>query len=216
MRDYIVPVTRNHYLQNFYLSCGKRMIDVVLVLFALPVLVPVFAILTVLSMLDGYSPFYIQERVGRYGKTFRMFKFRTMLVDADARLEQYLAKNPEARIEWDVKQKLAVDPRITPVGNLLRKSSMDELPQLLNVLLGQMSLIGPRPMMTNQTDLYDGEAYYLMRPGLSGPWQVSDRNQSSFQSRVDFDDDYYREVSFASDCRILFKTFSAVIKGTGC
>jgi exopolysaccharide production protein ExoY len=216
MSDYIVTDKKCRGAEGFYLAAGKRAFDLILVLLALPALLFIFAILIVLTMLDGHAPFYCQERVGLHGKAFKMFKFRTMVVDADAQLERHLAENPAARMEWDVKQKLTKDPRITWVGTFLRKSSMDELPQLLNVLFGEMSLIGPRPMMTNQTSLYHGKAYYLMRPGLSGPWQVSDRNLSSFSARVDLDDNYYREVSFKSDCDILRRTVSTVLKGSGC
>lgn len=216
MYNHYVPDVSTDRNPNFYASIGKRAFDVVIIVLALPALFPILLLLTALSMLDGHSPIYVQERVGLHGKTFRMLKFRTMVVDADRRLEMYLSANPAARQEWDVKQKLMKDPRITRVGRFMRKSSMDELPQLLNVLRGEMSLIGPRPMMTDQVSLYSGDAYYLMRPGLSGLWQVSDRNQSSFQARVRFDEDYYENLSFKLDCQILGKTICTVVKGTGC
>jgi exopolysaccharide production protein ExoY len=127
----------------------------------------------------------------------------------------YLAETPEARAEWDATQKLKQDPRITVVGRMLRKTSLDELPQLFNVLTGDMSLVGPRPIMVNQKALYPGQRYYDMRPGLTGLWQVSDRNECSFAGRVRFDDIYHRTMSFGTDLRILGQTVSVVLRGTG-
>ena len=138
-----------------------------------------------------------------------------MVVDADARLAAHLAADPALRAEWDETQKLKRDPRITAVGRLLRKTSLDELPQLWNVLKGDMSLVGPRPMMPEQRALYPGRAYYQMRPGLTGPWQVSDRNAVSFAGRAEFDADYARRMSLATDLCILFLTVWVVLRGTG-
>jgi lipopolysaccharide/colanic/teichoic acid biosynthesis glycosyltransferase len=159
-----------------YRVFGKRAIDLTLVLLAMPLWLPLLVIGAALVMLDGHNPFYSQERIGRNGRVFRIWKLRSMVPDADVFLENHLANNPEARAEWDVTQKLKEDPRITPVGRVLRKISLDELPQLLNVLTGDMSLVGPRPIMVNQQALYPGRRYYDMRPGLTGLWQVSDRN----------------------------------------
>lgn len=198
-----------------YRSYGKRMLDIALVLASTPIIVPVIAILAVAVLITGQSPFYVQERVGRFGKTFRMFKLRTMLPNAEERLEVYLAENPAARAEWDSKQKLIEDPRVTPIGNWLRKTSLDELPQLFNVLNGTMSLVGPRPMMVEQKEQYTGVAYYRLRPGLTGLWQVSDRNECEFVGRVRFDEAYDRIVSLTTDIKVLAKTVMVVIKGTG-
>ncbi len=144
-----------------------------------------------------------------------MWKIRTMVSDSDERLARYLRENPAAREEWARNQKLRSDPRITPYGRFLRKTSLDELPQLWNVLTGDMSLIGPRPMMPHQRALYHGTSYYALRPGISGYWQVSDRNESEFKARVDFDDLYDRTVSLATDIRLLVKTAWVVVRGTG-
>jgi lipopolysaccharide/colanic/teichoic acid biosynthesis glycosyltransferase len=138
-----------------------------------------------------------------------------MVPDAEAVLERYLAQNPEARAEWDRHQKLKNDPRITPLGRFLRRSSLDELPQLWNVLRGDMSIVGPRPMMCNQRALYPGTEYYVMRPGITGYWQTSARNESSFHERAGFDQAYYRSLSFATDLAIIWRTFSVVLRGTG-
>ena len=165
--------------------------------------------------LDGSSPFYWSDRVGRGGKTFRMLKLRTMVPNADKLLEEYLSRNAEAMLEWNSTQKLKSDPRITAVGRLLRKTSLDELPQLWNVLIGDMSLVGPRPMMPSQRALYSGTAYYALRPGITGPWQVSVRNESEFAQRVDFDAKYDRTISFATDVKLLLATVRVVFRGTG-
>ena len=125
-----------------------------------------------------------------------MWKLRSMVPNAEAVLEAHLASNPDARAEWDLNQKLNDDPRITRFGRALRRSSFDELPQLWNVLQGEMSLVGPRPMMCSQKSLYPGQEYYLMRPGVTGFWQVSARNQTSFRERAEFDRAYYAAISF--------------------
>lgn len=207
----IAPVRR-----GFYRNAGKRMLDVVLVLLAAPAVLPVVVLCALFVMLDGGSPFYGQLRVGRGGKLFKMWKLRTMVPDADRKLRRHLAENPDARVEWEVKQKLTQDPRITRFGMILRRLSLDELPQLWNVLTGDMSLVGPRPMMPDQQPLYPGHAYYLLRPGLTGPWQVSDRNSSSFAARAGHDDAYEREVTLATDARIMVATVQVVLRATGC
>ena len=176
---------------------------------------PVILILAAAVATDGRSPFYTQRRVGRDGRIFRIVKLRTMVPDADKKLADYLAANPEAKAEWDATQKLKRDPRITPVGQILRITSMDELPQLFNVVTGDMSLVGPRPFMENQRSLYPGLGYYRVRPGITGLWQVSDRNDSAFAYRAVLDDEYERTLSFKTDLGILRKTVGAVLACTG-
>lgn len=201
---------------RLYRSVLKRMIDVGAVVLAVPVVLPVIFGLAAVICTRGGQPFYIHERLGRGGKTFRMWKLRTMVCDADARMEQHLAANPEAQDEWDRTQKLVNDPRVTRFGLLLRKTSLDELPQLWNVLKGDMSLVGPRPMMPSQQDMYPGQAYYALRPGITGYWQTSERNQTTFEARAEYDEAYERDVSFGTDLRLLIKTVSVVLRGTGC
>ena len=138
-----------------------------------------------------------------------------MVPRADTLLEYHLRKNPEARREWDETQKLKRDPRITRIGCFLRKSSLDELPQLWNVLMGDMSLVGPRPMMVDQEALYPGTAYFELRPGITGLWQISDRNASSFAERAKFDDRYLNSCSLSQDISILLQTTGVVLRGTG-
>lgn len=198
-----------------YRATGKRAFDLLAVLAAAPFWVPLIAICALIVARDGHKPFYMQDRVGRGGRIFRMIKLRSMVPDAHVRLEAHLAANPEARAEWDATQKLKNDPRITGIGRIIRKMSIDELPQVLNVLRGDMSLVGPRPFMTNQTDLYKGEGYYRLRPGLTGFWQVTERNESDFVARVDFDDAYERTVSFVTDLSVLRQTVAVVLRGTG-
>lgn len=200
---------------GLYRNHGKRLLDVLLVLLAAPIVVPLTLLLALPMMLSGGAPFYSQRRVGLGGRTFVMWKLRSMVVDADERLARYLRDHPSAREEWARHQKLRNDPRITPYGRFLRKLSLDELPQLWNVLIGDMSLIGPRPMMPHQRALYHGLAYYAMRPGVSGFWQVSDRNDAEFVSRVMFDDKYDREVSLGTDAVLILRTLRAMANGSG-
>ena len=172
-------------------------------------------VLALLISIDGGNPFYHQLRVGRNGRYYKMWKLRTMVVGADDRLEAYLTEDAKAKAEWDSTQKLKSDPRITRFGCILRKSSLDELPQLWNVLKGDMSLVGPRPMLPDQQDLYSGSAYCRLRPGITGPWQVSDRNNSTFAERVWFDTNYDRKLSFKTDLQLLLATVRVALRATG-
>lgn len=203
------------HLSGVYRAYGKRGLDLVLVLAAAVPVILILLPLMALIALDGRAPIYTQKRIGRNGRLFRMFKLRTMVADADQILEAYLARTPAARAEWDETQKLKSDPRITLFGRVLRKTSLDELPQLLNVLLGQMSLVGPRPMMLGQEDLYPGRAYYELRPGITGTWQVSERNETSFPQRAEYDTAYYKSLSFGTDVKVILSTVRVVIRGTG-
>ena len=198
-----------------YPGLGKRLFDLAFVAFiALPVVV-VLGILAILVATDGHSPFYVQKRLGRHGKVFRMYKLRSMVPNADKVLAAYLDSNPAARLEWDRDQKLKNDPRITAVGRLIRKTSLDELPQFFNVLKGDMSVVGPRPMMCEQKELYPGTEYYEMRPGITGAWQTSVRNESSFEQRVEYDRDYFYRLSLKTDIKIVLRTFGVVLRATG-
>ncbi|MBW4710766.1 sugar transferase [Roseobacter sp. YSTF-M11] len=201
--------------QPFYDKGVKRFIDVALVLMSAVIVVPLIAVMALLVALDGHAPFYTQKRIGRNGRVFRIVKMRTMVHNADALLKEHLSKNPELQAEWDATQKLKHDIRITRIGRFLRKTSMDELPQLINVLTGSMSLVGPRPMMVSQQTLYPGQSYYRMRPGVTGFWQVSDRNNCSFRDRAKFDAKYEQAMSFSTDARVLAQTVSVVLRGTG-
>lgn len=201
--------------KGLYRSIGKHVLDSLLVILTAPFVLPIIAIMALLVARDGGNPFYIQDRIGARGKTYRMWKLRSMVVDAEHKLEEHLASDPAARLEWNRDQKLKSDPRITSIGRFLRRSSLDELPQLWNVLRGDMSLVGPRPMMPSQQALYPGQDYYALRPGITGSWQVSERNKSTFADRALFDTAYNRELSLKEDIRILAATVRVVLKATG-
>lgn len=201
--------------RGLYPSGAKRALDITLILAALPVIVPIILVLALLVMRDGGPSFYSQLRVGRNGRLYTMWKLRSMVLGADAKLEAHLDSDPAARAEWDSTQKLKSDPRITRFGKLLRKSSLDELPQLWNVFIGDMSLVGPRPMMPDQQALYPGKSYFSLRPGITGTWQVSQRNDSTFADRAVFDDQYNRDLSFTTDTKLLLATVRVVLHATG-
>jgi exopolysaccharide production protein ExoY len=200
---------------GIYRNSGKRVLETALALLSLPFVIPLTLLLALPMMLRGEFPLYAQCRVGMGGRTFVMWKLRSMVVDADEQLAEYFRQNPSAREEWGRHQKLREDPRVTPYGRFLRRTSLDELPQLWNVLKGDMALIGPRPMLPHQRALYHGEAYYALRPGLSGYWQVSDRHGSEFVSRVHYDELYDRDLSLATDMLLILRSFGAVFRGTG-
>ncbi|MGR1580894.1 sugar transferase [Thalassobius sp. S69A] len=198
-----------------YRSYGKRALDLTIVAMAAVPVVLVTLVLALIVMLDGKSPFYSQNRVGLNGRSFRMWKLRSMVPNADDVLADYLATNPEAKAEWDRDQKLKNDPRITKFGRIIRATSLDELPQLLNVATGEMSLVGPRPIMCSQRVIYPGTEYYAMRPGITGFWQTSERNETSFRQRADYDADYFAQMSLRTDVKTILRTFAVVFKATG-
>ena len=207
-------VARPLVTKRVYLVC-KRLIDVVLVLGGVAFFLPLIVILALLVKLDGGPAFYAQPRIGRDGRVYRLWKLRSMVVDADQKLHAYLAEHPAEKEEWDKHQKLRRDPRLTALGLYLRRYSLDELPQLWNVLIGDMSLVGPRPMMPVQRLLYGGTAYYDLRPGLTGLWQISERNGCSFSERARYDDRYAAIISATTDFDILIRTVGVVFAGSG-
>jgi len=199
-----------------YRSFGKRAFDTALVLAAAPFALPLIGLCALALRIEGGSAFYTQPRLGFRGKTFQIMKLRTMVEDADAVLESYLEKDPAMRKEWDELQKLRNDPRITPLGKFLRATSIDELPQLFNVLTGDMSLVGPRPMMPEQEKMYgDMTDYNAVRPGITGAWQVSARNENAFSFRKGIDAQYNKTLSFWGDIKVLAKTVGVVCRRTG-
>ncbi|RJG43355.1 MULTISPECIES: sugar transferase [unclassified Mesorhizobium] len=198
----------------FYLGV-KRILDIGVILLIAPLALTIVGVLAFLIHRDGGKAFYGQKRLGRDGKIFTLWKLRSMVPDAALRLEEYLQDNPAARREWDGTQKLKYDPRITRLGYYLRKYSADELPQLWNVLIGDMSLVGPRPMFPEQRPLYPGTAYFSMRPGMTGLWQISERNGCTFAERATHDTRYATKMSFGTDIWILMMTAVVVLRGTG-
>ncbi len=207
----------------FKLFC-KRFVDLTFSLAALLLGLPIWLLLCLAIRVTSKGPvFYGQRRVGRGGREFTAWKFRTMYSDADQVLEDYLRRHPEAQREWDETHKLADDPRITPIGRLLRSTSMDELPQVWNVIVGEMSLVGPRPIIDSPT--YDRcyitdyphefEAYKSVRPGLTGLWQVRCRNRGVYELRIFHDMDYIRNYCIWLDLYLIMRTFKTVLFNEG-
>jgi undecaprenyl-phosphate galactose phosphotransferase len=195
----------------------KHFLDRVIAGLLLILLAPALLVLAVLVKADGGAAIFGHKRLGHGGKSFRCFKFRTMVPDAEAALQRVLAVNPAARAEWAAGQKLRADPRVTPLGNMLRRTSLDELPQLFNVLRGEMSLVGPRPIVQAEVCRYGGDIgyYYQARPGITGLWQVSGRSNTSYEHRVRHDVDYVRHWSLIRDFEILLRTIPAVLNKDG-
>lgn len=195
----------------------KRIMDIVCSLLIIILLSPLLVTLYFLIKKDGGNAIYGHQRIGRNGKPFSCLKFRSMVVNSKEVLEELLATDPEAKAEWDKDFKLKNDPRITKVGHFIRKTSLDELPQLFNVLKGEMSLVGPRPIVREELERYEEDVdYYLMaKPGMTGLWQVSGRNDVDYETRVYFDAWYVKNWSLWNDIAILFKTVNVVFKRSG-
>ena len=194
--------------------------DVVLSAAVLLVLLPMFLAITVAVGADGGPTFFSHKRVGRGGRTFGCLKFRSMRPDADRLLAELLARDPSARAEWEATRKLRRDPRVTPVGRLLRATSLDELPQLINVLRGDMSLVGPRPVVQEELEQHYAPAaaatdYLSVRPGVTGPWQVSGRSDMTYRERVVLDAHYARNPSLRKDLAVLAWTVVVVVRCRG-
>ncbi len=198
----------------------KRAMDLVLAVALMVPLVPILAaIALLLRITSGPQVLVRHPRIGRNGQVFPCLKFRTMVLNSDRVLATHLERNEAARREWQQRRKLTDDPRVTPVGRLLRRSSLDELPQILNVLRGEMSLVGPRPVVQAELDEhYRGEAAHLycsVRPGVTGLWQVSGRSGLAYHDRVRLDVEYVRNASLALDLRILCRTPLVVLRARG-
>jgi Undecaprenyl-phosphate galactose phosphotransferase WbaP len=196
----------------------KRSLDIVFSITLLLLLVPVLLLICVAIKIDSDGPlFFGHLRYGRDGKAFRALKFRTMVSNADRILETYLEQHPEHRLEWQLDHKLKNDPRITRVGRWLRRYSLDELPQLINIVAGHMSLVGPRPIVKSEIARYatSYDLYTRVLPGLTGLWQVSGRNNTTYGERVAFDEYYIRNWSIWMDIYILTRTFTAVVNAHG-
>lgn len=195
-----------------------RIIDFVSSLVLLVLLAPVMFLVGLSVFIANPGPiFFKQKRIGKYGRVFNCYKFRTMAVDAEARLQKLLASDQNARQEWEKDHKLKNDPRIVGVGNFLRKSSLDELPQLFNVLKGEMSLVGPRPIVSSEKVKYGKYfSYYCsVRPGITGLWQVSGRNDVSYRRRVAFDVVFAKQGSIVDYFKIIFMTLPSVLASKG-
>ena len=197
---------------------AKRIFDLILTIIGGILISPILLILAVVVGVDNKGRIiFAHRRVGRKGKPFPCYKFQTMVPNAQERLEEYLAKNPEARKEWEESFKLTNDPRVTKLGAFLRKTSLDELPQLWNVLMGDMSLVGPRPIVAKEVKFYGEniEEYYMVPPGITGLWQVNGRSDTTYEERVGMDTWYVRNWSVWIDLVYLFKTVKTVFTGKG-
>lgn len=197
---------------------AKRALDIIAASLGLIFVAPLLLIVALLVRLqDGQAAIFSHTRYGQYGRTFKCYKLRSMVPDAAERLQALLDSNPEARREWELTQKLTHDPRITPLGRFIRATSIDELPQLINVLKGDMSLVGPRPISLSERGKY-GENfadYCSVRPGITGLWQISGRSKISYPERVRIDTSYAQTRSFWGDVMIILKTIPAVLKSDG-
>jgi len=197
----------------------KRSFDVIGALSSILMLLPLFCLIALAIKLWDRGPvFYRHRRIGLNGAPFDCLKFRSMVANADEVLSRHLASNSEAAREWQENHKLKDDPRITPFGVSMRKTSIDELPQLFNILKGEMSFVGPRPIVTAEVPKYGPciDQYLRARPGLTGAWQVSGRNDVDYRTRVELDRDYVEDWSFRRDLVILVKTVRVVASARGC
>ncbi|MCL2859209.1 MAG: sugar transferase [Oscillospiraceae bacterium] len=210
--EYDVVVTKRYYL------IVKRLCDLILSFIGLVLLSPVFLVIVILIKIDSKGPaFFVQNRIGKNGKLFKLYKFRSMVLNADEILFKMLREDEVMRDEYRINKKLKDDPRMTRVGLFLRKISLDELPQLLNIFLGDMSFIGPRPYLERELIDIDGYYDYIVacKPGLSGLWQVSGRSNVTFESRLKIDKEYYYIKSLKMDTKIFFDTIKFVVKKEG-
>ncbi len=200
-----------------YRRIGKRLFDIVFALAALPIVGTVILLLWWLVQRDGAPGFFGHTRVGKDGQKFRCWKLRTMVPDAEDVLQEYLDCNPDAAKEWERDHKLQKDPRITRIGAFLRQTSLDELPQFWNVLCGEMSVVGPRPIVPVELRKYGkhSDAYLAMKPGVTGLWQVSGRNSVSYAERVALDMDYGNRMTLRLDLSIVLKTAITMACRTG-
>ncbi len=209
----------NNNIKSYINRVLKRSIDLFLCILSLPFIIPFFTIIAAVIMITSKGkPFYTHARIGRNGRTINVIKFRSMYIDATERLKDILENNLEAKAEWESSYKLKNDPRVTRVGNFLRKTSLDELPQILNVIIGDMSLVGPRPVIKEEIDKYYKEfaTYYTcVRPGITGLWQVSGRSDTDYDYRISRDTWYVLNWSVWLDLTILFLTPTVVIKRKG-
>ena len=209
----LIRIKRRIYL------ISKRLFDIIVSLIGLLFLLPVALIIKIVYMFSGdfHSIFFVQDRIGKNGKNFKFFKFRTMVPNADEILFKALANDDKLREEYSMNKKLKNDPRITRAGKIIRKCSIDELPQFINIFLGDMSLIGNRPYLPREKE--DMGEYFddivTTKPGLTGWWQVSGRSDVSFHKRLELEQYYSRHAGFKMDIKIFFKTFGAVIGHKG-
>lgn len=197
----------------------KRLIDIVGATIGILLLIPLTIMIYIMERLIGDKGpiFYTQTRIGENGKLFKMYKYRSMVVGAEKKLEEYIKENEKAREEYQKYKKLEKDPRITKVGKLLRKTSLDEFPQFINVLKGEMTLVGPRPYLPQEKEEMNGyfKCITSLRPGITGLWQISGRSEVTFIDRLEMDMNYYQNRALKTDMKIIGKTIEKVVKKEG-
>jgi undecaprenyl-phosphate galactose phosphotransferase len=219
LSDRLFMIKLNNNLNFLFNIAFKRIFDIVVCVIGLLITWPVFAAIALAVKLTSKGPvIYPHQRVGRGGKNFPAFKFRSMYVDSAARLKKILDTDPEAKREWEASYKLKNDPRVTPIGAFLRKTSLDEIPQVFNILFGHMSLVGPRPVIREEIDKFYGsfrEYYYTVKPGLTGLWQVSGRSDTDYATRTRLDAWYVQNWSLWLDITLLLRTVEVVLKRKG-
>lgn len=216
--NHLLTLEMHNNLSRRHNQILKRSIDIAGALGGGLLISPVLIIIAICIKLGSPGPIiYHQERIGKNGKRFKILKFRSMVTNSDEALNNYLSKNPEARSEWENSHKLKKDPRITRIGKFLRKYSLDELPQLWNVIIGEMSLVGPRPIVDAETSKYGNnfKLYTTVKPGMTGFWQTRGRSNTSYTNRVELDSFYVQNWSIWLDIIIFFDTFSVVTSGSG-
>ena len=197
----------------------KRTVDFIGGIVGTIALIPITIVLYIANLISGDKGpvFFTQERIGQNGKVFKMYKYRSMVVGADEKLKKYLEENAEAREEYAKYKKLKYDPRVTTIGKFIRRTSIDEFPQFINVLKGEMSLVGPRPYLPREKEDINGFFNYIMscKPGITGFWQVNGRSEVSFDERLEMDMQYYYKHCLKLDCKLILKTVESVIKKEG-
>lgn len=220
VRDFggILGFSSTHNLTKRFSLFWKRFIDLFLLLISSPITIPVVLIVSLAIKISSPGPvFYGHKRTGRNGREFKCWKFRSMVIDADKQLEKILAENPQMRAEWEKDRKFTNDPRVTKIGKILRKTSIDEIPQFFNILTGEMSFIGPRPVTEPELKKYGNKAEFILsvQPGLSGMWQISGRSDTGYEERVTLDSYYIQNWSVWLDIWIIIKTVYVVLRGKG-
>ena len=220
VRDFggILGLSSTHNLTKPISLFWKRFIDIFLLLISSPITLPLVAIVALVVKITSPGPvFYGHKRIGQNGKEFKCWKFRSMVIDADKQLEKILAENPEMRAEWEKDRKFTNDPRVTKIGKILRKTSIDEIPQFFNILIGEMSFVGPRPVTRPELEKYGSKSDFILlaQPGLSGMWQISGRSDTGYEERITLDSYYIQNWSVWLDIWIIIKTVVVVIKGKG-
>ncbi len=216
---YLTVNKKEHRILKYLNAFLKRIMDIIGGLVGLMLLAPATIIVAILNFINKENGpiFYAQKRVGKDGKMFKMYKFRTMIVDADKKLNEILEKDEALRKEWEENRKLKNDPRITKIGNFLRKTSIDEIPQFINVLIGNLSLVGPRAVVADEIEkfgIYQKDVLSV-KPGITGYWAANGRSETSYEERVFMETKYAMNCSVWMDIKILFKTVVSVLKKEG-